>query len=127
MTPQHCTGLVLVVDDEEDTRELIRDILEARGFLVATAEDGVEALGVVGKTARICLVILDLIMPKMDGLEVINRLAAGPERRELPIWVSTSAPEKVPAGLRCLPKPVDVDRLLLLVQEHCAAEACVPL
>lgn len=124
MMSQNCTGVVLIVDDEEDTRELIRDILEARGYRVATAEDGVEALGVMSKTPRICLVILDLLMPRMDGFEVLKRLAAGPERRELPIWISTSMPDRVPAGMRCLPKPVDVERLLSLVDEHCAADAC---
>jgi two-component system, chemotaxis family, chemotaxis protein CheY len=125
MTSQACTGVVLIVDDEEDTRELIREVLEARGFQVATAEDGVEALWVVNKTPLICLVILDLLMPNMDGFEVLDRLAAGPERRELKIWISTSAPEKAPPGMRCLPKPVDVSRLLALVSEHCAGEACV--
>jgi CheY-like chemotaxis protein len=122
MSALPCTGVVVVVDDEEDTRELIRDILEARGYQVATAEDGVQAFAVFSNTPRICLVILDLLMPNMDGFEVLDRLSAGPQQRELAVWVSTSAPEKVPAGVRCLPKPVDVERLLLLVEEHCAAD-----
>lgn len=124
MSSQPCSGVVLIVDDEEDTRELLRDLLEAHGFLVATAEDGEVALEVISRTARICLVILDVLMPKMDGLEVLRRLSAAPKPRDLTVWMSTSAPEQVPAGVCCLPKPVDVARLLSLVNEHCARDAC---
>lgn len=117
-----CDGVVVVVDDEEDTRELLRELLEARGYHVETAEDGVAALGIVQSMPRICLMILDLVMPRMDGFEVIRRL--GGASSVFPVWVSTSAPERAPAGIPCLPKPIDVERLLSLVEAHCAAEAC---
>jgi len=127
MTSAPCVGAVLVVDDEEDTRELFRDLLEAHGYQVATAEDGVQALAMVSATPKICLVILDLLMPNMDGFEVLDRLAADPRGSRLVVWVSTSAPDRVPQGIRCLPKPVDIGRLLALVDEHCVNDAvCEP-
>jgi CheY-like chemotaxis protein len=124
MTPQSCNGFVVIVDDEEDTRELIRDLLESNGFAVATAEDGEAALKVLDKVPRVCLMILDLLMPNMNGFEVLKRLSADPGRKDVAVWVSTSAPDIAPEGVPCLPKPVDVQRLVKLVQSHCAAEAC---
>ena len=124
MTAQPCSGYVLIVDDEEDTRELIRDLLEAKGFSVATAEDGQKALTAIAAVPRVCLMILDLLMPNMDGFEVLQRLAANPDAPNVPVWVSTSAPDLVPAGIPCLPKPVDVQQLVDLVRAHCAAAPC---
>jgi CheY-like chemotaxis protein len=124
MTTQPCKGYVLIVDDEEDTRELIRDLLEAKGFAVATAEDGAKALDAVAAVPRVCLMILDLVMPNMNGFEVLRHLAADPARRSIPVWVSTSAPDMAPDGIPCLPKPVDVQELVALVGAHCAAESC---
>lgn len=64
------------------------------------------------------------IMSAVDRIEVLSRLAADPARRDLAVWVSTSAPDRVPTGVRCLPKPVDVQHLLALVDEHCVGDAC---
>ena len=121
MSATVCSGAVVVVDDEEDARELLRELLEARGYQVVTAEDGVEALAIVQRTPRICLMILDLLMPRMDGDQVAKRLTqAG---CDFPIWMSTSAPDRAPAGIPCLPKPVDIDHLLLVVEQNCAPRA----
>jgi CheY-like chemotaxis protein len=118
-----CTGIVVVVDDEEDTRELLRTLLELHGYQVATAEDGEAALSVIANTPRVCLVILDFLMPRMGGLEVLKRLGADGTGRSPPVWISTSAPEQAPANVPCLPKPVDVDRLISLVAAHCGGDA----
>lgn len=122
MTPQTCTGYVVIVDDEEDTRELLRELLEARGYKVATASDGIEALDVLQGLPRICLLLLDLMMPHMDGFEVLKRLPG--KSHPIPVWISTSAPDRAPPGLPCLPKPIDVPTLLSRVAEHCANEVC---
>lgn len=117
MTVLPCRGTVVVVDDEEDTRELLRELLESRGHEVTTAKDGVEALDIVRHASSICIMILDLMMPRMDGAKVVETLQQ--EGRSFPVWISTSAPERAPKGMPCLPKPVDVDRLLSIVDEHC--------
>ncbi len=67
-------GRILVAEDEPELRELIRRYLEEEGFEVLTAQDGVQALELVGK--EVDLVVLDLLMPNLDGLEVVRRLRA---------------------------------------------------
>jgi diguanylate cyclase (GGDEF)-like protein len=76
-------GRILVVDDHEDNIELLRARLEARGYEVEGASDGQAALDAV---QRICpdLILLDVMMPKMDGMEVVRRLKAKSEANELP-------------------------------------------
>lgn len=64
---------VLVVDDEPALREFVRRNLEIRGFNVLTAANGLEALAIFN-TQTISLVILDLMMPRMDGLETVRRI-----------------------------------------------------
>ena len=74
---------ILVVDDHEDNIELLRARLEARGYEVDGAKDGQEALDQV---ERVCpdLILLDVMMPKMDGMEVVRRLKAKTAANELP-------------------------------------------
>jgi CheY-like chemotaxis protein len=119
-----CEGVVVVVDDEEDTRELLRELLELRGYQVTTAQDGSEALDVLRSGTRVCFVILDLAMPVMDGHAVMKVLSTDAHLSGLRVCISTSAPDRAPAGLPCLPKPIDIDRLFAMVDENCAAEAC---
>lgn len=75
---------VLVVDDEPDIRDLLRITLEAEGYEVFEAGDGLEAIHMV-RQAQPDLVILDIMMPHMDGLEVLRRLEADPETAGLPV------------------------------------------
>src|SRR5438105_12084404 len=74
---------ILVVDDHEDNIELLRARLEARGYIVDGANDGQQALEQVD---NICpdLILLDVMMPKMDGMEVVRRLKAKIASNELP-------------------------------------------
>jgi DNA-binding response OmpR family regulator len=68
-------ALVLVVDDDPATVELLRDFLVAKGYEVLTAADGAEALRTV-KAERPHLLLLDVMMPKLDGLEVLRQVKA---------------------------------------------------
>jgi CheY-like chemotaxis protein len=70
-----CGRLVLVADDFADTRDLYRDILELEGFTVVTAEDGVEALE-VARRDRPAIVVLDIRMPRLSGLDAMRALKA---------------------------------------------------
>ena len=76
-------GRILVVDDHEDNIELLRARLEARGYEVEGASDGQAALDAVERTVP-DLILLDVMMPKMDGMEVVRRLKAKSEANELP-------------------------------------------
>jgi two-component system, chemotaxis family, sensor kinase CheA len=81
---------VLVVDDQFTVRELQRSILEAAGYRVATAGDGVAALQQLGGDAEVDLVVTDLEMPEMGGLELLRRVRAEPGLASLPVVVVTS-------------------------------------
>lgn len=81
---------VLVVDDETTLLNFMRRNLEARGFQVLTATDGIEALHVF-EQSRPDLIILDLLMPRMDGMEVLRRVR---KRDTVPIIVLTALDEE---------------------------------
>ncbi|MFL5817379.1 MAG: response regulator [Conexibacter sp.] len=81
---------VLVVDDQFTVRELQRSILEAAGYQVATAGDGIAALQQLGGAADIDLVVTDLEMPEMGGLELLRRVRGEPTTASLPVVVVTS-------------------------------------
>lgn len=91
---------ILIVEDEADIHELIRYMLEKEGFGVRGVHDGEAALREVQKR-RPDLVLLDLMLPGMDGLEICRRLRSAPETADLPIVMLTARGEEtdVVAGL----------------------------
>jgi len=80
---------ILAVDDERHIVRLIQVNLERAGYQVVTAFDGPEALKKV-EGERPDLVVLDVMMPRMDGFEVLKRLQANPETREIPVIMLTA-------------------------------------
>lgn len=85
---------ILVVDDEEPIQELLRFNLEKEGYRVRVAKDGPEALGQVEKE-QIDLLVLDVMLPGMDGLEVCRQLRLNPKFREIPIIMLTAKGEEI--------------------------------
>ncbi len=86
-------SLILIVDDEEDLLDLLSYNLEQEGFAVALARDGVEALD-KARSAQPDLIILDIMMPKMDGIEVCRRLRQDAHLRTIPILMLTARTEE---------------------------------
>lgn len=84
---------ILVVEDEKNIRELIKFNLENAGFEVLTAEDGQEALEQLSD--EIDLVVLDLMLPQIDGMEVCRRMRGSEELRQIPIIMLTAKGEEV--------------------------------
>jgi two-component system, chemotaxis family, sensor kinase CheA len=84
------TPKVLVVDDQFTVRELQRSILEAAGYRVTTARNGREACAEIAADAEIDLVVTDVQMPEMDGIELLRTIRADPQRSSLPVVVLTS-------------------------------------
>ena len=86
---------ILVVDDDPDMRDAITIILESRGYQIVTAQDGVEALANL-KAEKPDLMMLDLLMPKMDGFAVLKELqdARWSKYREIPILILSSVREE---------------------------------
>ena len=119
------THTVLVVEDEEELREMMRDALEFNGYKVIAASDGQAALDAIaglGRLERLCVVLLDLLMPGMNGWEFFEKMRARPELANVPVVVHSSAATQAPQGVtRFLQKPVTLERLLSVVGELCQA------
>jgi two-component system phosphate regulon response regulator PhoB len=80
---------VLLVDDEDTLRRVMKDLLEREGYRVAEARDGVEALDEVDRRAP-DIIVLDLNLPGMDGYTVLSKLRSRPATRTVPIIVLTA-------------------------------------
>jgi CheY-like chemotaxis protein len=113
--------MVLIIDDEEDLRESVRDLLLRRGYRVATAENGREALALLARIERPCLVLLDLVMPVRDGWQFLATVQADPVLAQLTIAViSAHASTHAPAGCNDLiRKPFELADLFTVVARHC--------
>lgn len=85
---------ILVVDDEEPIQELLRFNLEKEGYLVCVAKDGQEALKQV-ENDQPDLLVLDLMLPGMDGLEVCRKLRSNPRFQQIPIIMLTAKGEEI--------------------------------
>src|ERR1017187_9592616 len=114
-------GLVLIVDDEEQNRMLLRDPLEARGYEIAEAENGMVALAKIA--ARLPdVILLDVMMPQMDGFEVCRRLKTDSKTAHIPILMVTALSDRkerlmgIAVGANdFLNKPVDIQDVTLRV------------
>src|SRR3982751_26242 len=89
----------LIVEDEEELREIMREALELNGYLVVTAEDGRDALAKIADIDHVCVVILDLLMPVMDGWSFFAKMRERAELASIPVVVHSSAPAKAPLGV----------------------------
>jgi len=129
MAPKKC---VLIVDDEPNVRLMLRTALESVGYDVIEAEDGHAALERLRRISSGCdLILLDLKMPKMDGMELLSRLRA--DGNVLPVVILTahgSIPEVVTAmklgAIDFLTKPVTPDALRRVVAEVIERHAAPP-
>lgn len=107
---------VLVVDDESDLRFIMRRFLEGAGYQVREAGDGEAALRLV-REERPDLVVTDLMMPVMDGLQLIESLRTEPATQAIPVLVVSANWESAPEGADgLLSKPYDRKKLLALAQ-----------
>jgi len=88
---------ILIVDDEEHIRELLRVNLEAAGYEVIEAETGEEAVALVRD--KIALVVLDYMLPQMDGLEVLRKIRKDQQTASLPVLMLTAKNEEIDAVL----------------------------
>lgn len=105
---------VLVVDDEFVIREVLMELLVWEGYTVVTATNGEEGLEQLAGL-RPALVLLDFMMPVMDGLDMLQRMRADAALRGIPVILMTAAPaslrEEAPLWDVLLPKPFSIDTL----------------
>jgi CheY-like chemotaxis protein len=111
---------VLIVEDERESRDTLRELFELEGYKVETAVNGREALDRLSADAgSICIMLLDLVMPVMDGWQVIEQLKTDGRLAETQILITTSAAYQAPPGLRVFEKPLDLDRVMREVERLC--------
>lgn len=111
---------VLVVEDDLDLREMMVQVLWLEGFNVTTAENGQVALSQLAHEPKPRLIVLDLMMPVMDGWQFRQHQCARPDLADIPVVVVSAVPEHA-AGIGAadiLPKPINIDRLLAAVRRH---------
>lgn len=112
---------ILVVEDHQDSREMLQDWLRHSGFRVTTAEDGREALRQVARETP-DLIVLDLMLPWVSGVEVLATVREMPALKKVPVLVvtgtNTTAVELRTFGpLAVIRKPVDLATFIPTVQE----------
>jgi CheY-like chemotaxis protein/anti-sigma regulatory factor (Ser/Thr protein kinase) len=122
---------ILVVDDDKATRHILRTVLTNGGYSTAVAKDGVEALKMLGST-RFDLLLLDVWMPRMNGLELLAKLRTIEARPRVIVMTSDDAPETLlravrEQAVRYVHKPVQATELLDTVREVLAAAEVTPI
>jgi CheY-like chemotaxis protein len=115
----------LIVDDDADLRDSLRFLLELEGYEVEEARDGIEALDVLRASPHGLVVLLDLVMPRLGGLEVLRAVADDPQLAERHVFmIVTANRDKVQPASQALlrqlavpvvTKPYDVEDLLEIV------------
>jgi CheY-like chemotaxis protein len=117
---------LLLVEDDRGVRDAIEDYLEEEGYSVLSASDGEQALSILEGLSNPCLVVLDVRMPVMDGVEFMRQVRARPwlkHHRLVLMSASELAPELTgaPGVVGLLHKPFELERLLTLVRAEVAA------
>ena len=116
------TRPVFIVEDDFDVRELFADTLSEAGYAVATASNGREALERLRhSTDAPGVILLDLMMPVMDGWQMKRELASDPSLNEIPVVMMTASRNLGSVSGDVLLKPFPLDALLATVERHCGA------
>jgi CheY-like chemotaxis protein len=110
---------VLIVDDDPDLLDVTSFVIENEGMTVETARNGEEALALLATGRLPALVLLDLMMPVMNGWEFLTAVANDPVLQALPVVVLTAAEHtEIPGALAVLSKPMDLKELLRVVERY---------
>jgi CheY-like chemotaxis protein len=123
-------GNVLIVEDDADVREMLAALLVSEGFYAVAAEDGLEALHLL-RTVRHrapeipCLILLDLMMPRLGGQEFRRAQLGDPTVASVPVAVMSGATDleqraQSLGAVATLSKPIDCDLLMEVVRRYCA-------
>jgi CheY-like chemotaxis protein len=118
----HPTALVL--NDDADTGEAISAILRGGGYDVLHARDGADALAFLRAGARPCIIVLDVMMPVMDGFSFREEQLRDPQLADIPVVVFSAVTDPQVAAARMTTPayvrvPQDIGRLLEIVERHC--------
>jgi len=116
---------VLIVDDDPDIRDAVGECLRYEGYDVHSAADGRDALDRLEYGLRPAVILLDLMMPVLNGFDVLEALKSRPEWKSIPVVIVSAnrgyEAEDLSGAVSILRKPVNVDRLLAAVEQAVAS------
>ena len=115
---------VLIIEDDVDTRDMLAKFLQLEGYDVQLASNGRQALDLFSSGVSACVIVLDLMMPVMDGWEFRRRQVEDAKLKQIPTIVVSAAGRDRLALVNAdayLSKPVDMDELLQRVSQFCPA------
>lgn len=113
---------ILVIEDDEDILDILKTFLEIEGYKVKTALNGRIGLELLPQMEKPCLILLDLMMPVMDGWAFTEALEQDVVLACIPVVVVTAFSEKatsIKLARSIIKKPVDIDVLLRIVEQYC--------
>lgn len=115
---------ILLIDDDRDVRESMKSVLEIQGYHVVTAVNGLEGVEKLKALDKLpCVILLDLMMPDVNGWQFLDMQSADPKLRDVPV-VICSAYMETAKSIRTvdgfIPKPVQLNSLLGAVKAFCA-------
>jgi len=121
LVPFSALPRVLVVDDDFDAREALSTLLRNSGYSVVAASNGQEALGCLRDSSPpdFGIIILDLMMPVMDGWEFLEQQARDAALVQIPVIIVTATPSQPPSSAKAvLTKPFQFDSLVQLINRY---------
>lgn len=112
---------ILIIEDDESIREMLRLMLELEGYQVYVAENGASGLNMASQIQHLCLILLDLMMPLMDGWQFVEAVSKNPALSQIPVVVVTAFGEKSKTikSHGVLKKPIDLNALYGVVHKYC--------
>ena len=115
---------ILVVEDDHDVRDAMIEVLRAEGYETVPAVDGQEALGHLEAGLEPCLILLDLMMPRMNGWQFMEQQRVRESNAPIVVVSAYGTGDEVrSAGVAAyMRKPVDVEQLLGLIARHCGTQ-----
>ncbi len=113
---------ILVIDDDDGIREALKAALEYEGYVVSTAENGQIALDLLQSGQNPCFIVLDLMMPVMDGWTFAAKLAEDPKLSQIPFVVVSAFEDKAQniQAKNIFKKPVNLKVLFDVIKKWCA-------
>lgn len=112
---------VLVVEDDDDIRNAIVDLLETEGYCTYSAINGKDALDKLSTIDKPCLVLLDMMMPIMNGRQFLDEVMKDSSLAPLPVLIVSAVADKTntEGSVGFLKKPIDIDTVLNVVAQYC--------
>lgn len=112
---------ILVVEDDDDIRNTLVDLLESEGYKTESAENGMKALEILQQIPKPCLVLLDMMMPIMNGREFLDQIMKDSLLAPIPVLVVSAIADQnnSKGAVGFIKKPIDIDVILRLVGQYC--------